>query len=110
MQSLKFMALEYGFAFIVAPLAYALIQWAKQYSAWVEGQSAWKKRAFVVVTATVMTILGGAIGIDFGITEANFANVMGNLDVEAIKAALAAAGAMGIHALKAAAKKGKKGA
>lgn len=109
MQSLKFMAIEYGFAFIVAPLAFALIQWAKQYSAWVDGQSAWKKRSFVVVTATVLTILGGAIGVDFGVTEANFASVMGNLDVEAVKAALAAAGAMGIHALRQAAKNGKSG-
>lgn len=107
MDWLKLKVLEYGFALIVAPLAYALIQWAKTYSGWVDSLSPWKKRSFVVVTATVLTILGGTIGVDFGVTEANFASAMAALDVEAVKAALAAAGAMGLHAIRKASKQGK---
>jgi hypothetical protein len=99
MDWLKIKALEYGFALIVAPAAFYLIQNLKKYVAWVDQLSAWKKRSFVVVTVTVLTILGQVTGVDFGVTEASFSNVA-ELDVEAVKVVLASGFAMAIHAIK----------
>lgn len=99
MEFLKYKALEYGFALIVAPAAYMLVQHLKKYVEWVNALSPWKKRAFVVVTVTVLTILGQAIGVDFGVTESTF-ELAANIDQESIKIALGSAFAMAIHALK----------
>lgn len=99
MDWLKIKALEYGFALIVAPAAFYLIQNLKKYVAWVDQLTPWKKRAFVVVTVTVLTILGQATGVDFGVTEATFSQVA-ELDVEAVKVVLGSGFAMAIHAIR----------
>lgn len=107
MDWLKLKALEYGFSLVVAPAAFYLIQNLKKYVAWVDQLTPWKKRAFVVVTVTVLTILGQATGVDFGVSEATF-DTVANLDADAVKVVLGSAFAMAIHAIKQAAAARKK--
>lgn len=92
---------EYGFSFIVAPLAVVVVQFLKRYSYWLDSLTAWPKRAFVVATVTVFVIVGQVTGVDFGVV-ANQGNVdfLTELDTNAIKVALGAGLAYVIHALK----------
>jgi small neutral amino acid transporter SnatA (MarC family) len=101
MDALKIKLMEYGMAFIIAPLAVLFMQYLKKYSAWVEKQAAWTKRAFVTVTVMVFVVLGQVTGVDFGITtETDSLDFLANIDLTAIKTILGAATALLIHALK----------
>jgi hypothetical protein len=105
MDFLKFKAVEYGMAFIIAPLAVIVMQALKRYSAWVDAQGPWIKRAFVTVTVFVFVLLAQVTGIDFGVTPgAESLEFLTDLDKNAIKTALGAATAFLIHALKKAGK------
>jgi len=93
----KIKAIEYGFALVVGPLAVVTVQGLKAYVAWVEQLSVWKKRAFVVVTVTVFTLLGQVTGVDFGLRGDDI-TALASTDVEAIKVVLGSAFAMILHA------------
>jgi len=95
----KVKAIEYVWALIVGPLAAVIVQGLKAYVIWVESLSAWRKRAFVVVTVTVLTLLGGVTGVDFGL-KGDDLSVLANIDAEAIKIVLGSVFAMGLHAVK----------
>ena len=99
MEFLKLKALEYGMALVIGPLAAVIVQGAKRYIGWIDQLPAWQKRAFVLVTATALTALGAVTGVEFAVTGEDV-SVLANLDAEAVKAALAAAVAFLLHALK----------
>lgn len=99
MDTLKLKLVEYGFALIVGPLAALTVQGLKSYLVWVDGLSVWQKRAFVMVTVTVFTLLGQVAGMDFGIKDGDLSALMA-LDVETVKVLLASLFAMGLHAVK----------
>ena len=103
MDWMKLKLVEYGFALIVGPLAALTVQGLKGYLVWVDGLSAWQKRAFVAVTVTVFTILGQVTGVDFGLTGQSL-DPLQDLDVETVKVVLGSALAFGLHALKKAVK------
>lgn len=99
MDFLKLKALEYGMALVIGPLAAVIVQGAKRYIGWVDQLPAWQKRAFVLVTATALTALGAVTGVEFAVTGEDI-SLLNNLDAEAVKAALAAAVAFLLHAVK----------
>lgn len=99
MDFFKLKALEYGMALVIGPLAAVIVQGAKRYIAWVDQLPAWQKRAFVLVTATALTALGAVTGVEFAVTGEDI-SLLNNLDAEAVKAALAAAVAFALHAVK----------
>lgn len=99
MDWLKLKAIEYGFALIVGPLAALTVQGLKAYLLWVDGLTAWQKRAFVLVTVTVFTLLGQVTGVDFGVADGDLSKLQA-VDVEAVKVAIGGLFAMGLHAVK----------
>lgn len=110
MDFIKIKLLEYGMAFIIAPLAVLFMQYLKKYSAWVEKQAAWTKRAFVTVTVMVFVVLGQVTGVDFGVTtDTESLDFLANVDLTAVKTILGAAVAFLIHALKKAGQEHKAG-
>jgi len=104
MDFMKLKVIEYGIAWIVGPLAALTMQGLKHYVAWVDGLDVWKKRAFVVVTATVFTLLGQVMGVEFAI-NGNDISALAAVDQETVKVALASLLAMGLHWAKKALKK-----
>ncbi len=101
MEALKLKLVEYGFSFIVAPLAALAVQLFKRYSFWLDTLGAWQKRAFVVVTVTVFLALGQATGVDFGVVAGQSdVGFLTELDTNSIKVAIAAGFAFLLHALK----------
>jgi hypothetical protein len=101
---LKMKAVEMGLAWIVGPLAMLTMQGLKMAVAGIEALPAWQKRAVVVFVASVLTVLGQALGVDFGVTSESL-NGLAAIELETVKVALASALALGLHALKKAAKK-----
>lgn len=99
MEWAKLKLVEYGFALIVGPLAALTVQALKSYLLWVDGLAVWQKRAFVLVTVTVFTLLGAVTGVDFGVKEGDLSQVA-LVDVETVKVAIGALFAMGLHAVK----------
>jgi hypothetical protein len=104
MDFLKLKVVEYGMAFVIAPLAVIVMQALKRYSVWVDTQKPWVKRAVVIVTVFAFTALGHWAGVDFGITGDDL-GFLATIDQTAIETVLGAAVAFGIHAAKKAAKK-----
>lgn len=106
MDTLKLKALEIGLGWIIGPLALLAMQLLKKYVAWVESRDAWTKRALVVATSAVLTALGAALGVDFGVSEGSISG-LAMLEKETIVAVLGALVAMSLHALKSVVKKRK---
>jgi len=104
MDFLKLKLVEYGMAFVIAPLAVVAVQALKRYSVWVEAQKPWVKRGVVIVTVFAFTAIGHWAGVDFGITGDDLGS-LATIDQTAIETVLGAAVAFGIHAAKKAAKK-----
>ena len=104
MDWMKLKLVEYGMAFVIAPLAVVVVQALKRYSVWVEAQKPWVKRAVVIVTVFAFTAIGHWAGVDFGIVGDDL-GFLGTIDQTAIETVLGAAVAFGIHAAKKAAKK-----
>lgn len=104
MDFIKLKLVEYGMAFVIAPLAVIVVQALKRYSGWVESLPAWQKRVFVAATVLGFTALGHALGVDFGVKGEDL-GFLANLDQTTIETLLGSAVAFGIHALKKAAKK-----
>lgn len=101
MDFIKIKLVEYGMAFVIAPLAVLFMQYLKKYSAWVDKQGPWIKRAFVTVTVMVFVLLGQVTGIDFGVTtDTTSLDFLADVDTTAMKTILGAAAAFFIHALK----------
>lgn len=105
MDFIKIKLVEYGMAFIVAPLAVILVQLLKRYSVWVDQQGPWMKRSFVAVTVFVFSVLAQVTGIDFGVTAEESIGFLANIDATTIETLLGTATAFLLHALKKAAKK-----
>jgi hypothetical protein len=103
-EMLKLKALEIGLGWIIGPLALLTMQLLKRYVAWVESRDAWTKRALVVATSAVLTALGAALGIDFGVSDGSISG-LGMLEKETVVAGLGAVVAMGLHAVRGAVKK-----
>jgi len=103
-EMLKLKALEIGLGWIIGPLALLTMQLLKRYVAWVESRDAWTKRALVVATSAVLTTLGAALGVDFGVADGTLSG-LAVLEKEAIVAGLGAVVAMGLHAVRGAVKK-----
>ena len=106
MDSLKLKALEIGLGWIVGPLALLAMQLLKRYVAWVESRDAWTKRALVVATSAVLTALGAALGVDFGVSDGSISG-LAMLEKETVVAGLGALVAMSLHALRSVVKKRK---
>ena len=104
MDTLKVKMLEIGLGWIIGPLALVVMQLLKRYVAWVESRDAWTKRALVDATSAVLTALGAALGVDFGVSDGSISG-LGMLEKETIVAGLGALVAMGLHAVRGAAKK-----
>jgi glucan phosphoethanolaminetransferase (alkaline phosphatase superfamily) len=105
MDFLKLKLVEYGMAFVIAPLAVLVVQWLKKYSVWVEKQGPWMKRSFVAVTVFVFAVLAQVTGVDFGVTTEESLTFLANIDHTTIETLLGTATAFLLHALKKAAKK-----
>lgn len=106
MESLKLKALEIGLGWIIGPLALLAMQLLKRYVAWVESRDAWTKRALVVATSAVLTALGAALGVDFGVSDGSISG-LAVLEKETVVAGLGALVAMSLHALRGVVKKRK---
>jgi hypothetical protein len=104
MDFIKLKLVEYGMAFVVAPLAVIIVQYLKKYSAWVESRAAWEKRVLVAATVLVFTALGHALGVNFGVNGDNL-DFLANVNQATIETVLGSATAFLIHALKKASKK-----
>lgn len=104
MDTIKLKLVEYGFAFVAGPLAALTVQALKSYLVWVDRLSPWQKRAFVMVTVTVFTLLGQVTGVDFGIKDADLSG-LAEVDTETIKVVIGSLFAMALHAAKKALKK-----
>jgi hypothetical protein len=102
--TLKVKMLEIGLGWVIGPLALLTMQLLKRYVAWVESRDAWTKRALVVATSAVLTTLGAALGVDFGVSDGSISG-LGMLEKETIVAGLGAVVAMGMHAVRGALKK-----
>lgn len=100
----KMQAIELGMSFVIGPLAAVTMQLLKQLVGVVEAMPAWQKRAVVVFLATVFTVLGQLLGVDFGVTPESISGLAA-LSEETLKVAIASAVAFGLHWLK---KKGGK--
>lgn len=100
----KMQAIELGMSFVIGPLAAVTMQLLKQLVGVVESMPAWQKRAVVVFLATVFTVLGQLLGVDFGVTPESISGLAA-LSEETVKVAIASAVAFGLHWLK---KKGGK--
>jgi hypothetical protein len=98
MEFLKLKLVEYGMAFVIAPLAVVVMQMLKRYSAWVDAQNAWVKRAFVLVTVFAFTVLAHRTGLNFGVIGEDL-SFLGTLDQATIETVLGAAAAYLLHAL-----------
>ena len=99
MDFLKLKLVEYGMAFVIAPLAVIVVQALKRYSSWVDSRAAWQKRLLVAATVLGFTVAGHALGVDFGI-KGDDLGFLANLDQTTIETMLGSAVAFGIHALK----------
>lgn len=100
----KMQAIELGMSFVIGPLAAVTMQLLKQLVGVVEAMPTWQKRAVVVFLATVFTVLGQLLGVDFGVTSESISGLAA-LSEETVKVAIASAVAFGLHWLK---KKGGK--
>lgn len=106
MDFLKLKLVEYGFAFVVGPLAALIFQLLKRYSYWVDSLKEWPKRAFVTVTVAVFVALGSVTGVDFGATaDTETLDFLANIDTTALKTALGAAVAFLLHWIRKSVKK-----
>lgn len=99
MDFLKLKLIEYGMAFVIAPLAVALMQAAKRYSFWVDSRSPWVKRALVAATVLAFTLLAHFTGVDFGV-KGDDLGFLANLDQTTIETLLGSLVAFAIHAVK----------
>ena len=104
MDTLKVKMLEIGLGWVIGPLALLTMQLLKRYVSWVESRDAWTKRALVVATSAVLTALGAALGIDFGVADGTLSG-LAVLEKETIVAGLGALVAMGMHAVRGAIRK-----
>ena len=105
MDFLKLKLVEYGMAFVIAPLAVLIVQYLKKYSLWVDTRSAWQKRVIVAVTVLGFTALAHVTGVDFGV-KGDDLGFLANLDQTTIETLLGSLVAFAIHAVqKAQAKK-----
>lgn len=104
MDTFKLKALEIGLGWIIGPLAMLAMQLLKRYVVWVESRDAWTKRALVVATSAVLTALGAALGVDFGVADGTL-NGLAVLEKETVVAGLGALVAMSLHALRGVMKK-----
>ena len=95
----KMQAIELGLSFVIGPLAAVTMQLLKQVVAAVELMPAWQKRAVVVAIASVFTLLGQALGVDFGVTTESV-TWLAELSEDTIKVAIASAVAFALHWLK----------
>ena len=95
----KMQAIELGLSFVVGPLAAVTMQLLKQLVGVVEAMPAWQKRAVVVALASVFTLLGQALGVDFGVTTESV-TWLADLSEDTIKVAIASAVAFGLHWVK----------
>lgn len=100
----KMQAIELGMSFVIGPLAAVTMQMLKQTVTVVEALPAWQKRGVVVFLATVFTVLGQVLGVDFGVTPESVSG-LATLSEDTVKVALASVLAFGLHWLK---KKGGK--
>ena len=101
MDFFKLKLVEYGFSFIVAPLAVLAVQLLKRYSYWLESLKAWPKRAFVAVTVAIFVIISQVTGVDFGVVaDQDNVDFLANLDTNSIKVALGSGLAYALYALK----------
>lgn len=96
MDFVKLKALEYGLAWLVGPLAMLAMQGLKRGVAAVELLPAWQKRTVVVFLATVFTVLGQVLGVDFGVTPDSLEGLTA-ITHETAKIAVAAAIAFALH-------------
>jgi hypothetical protein len=103
---MKMKALEMGLAWVIGPLAMLTMQGLKSATVAIDALPAWKKRAVVVGVATMFTLLGQVLGVDFGVTTDSLEGLKA-IELETLKVALASAIAMALHAMKKAAKKGR---
>lgn len=104
MDALKIKALEIGLGWLVGPLVLIVVQLLKRYVAWVESRDAWTKRALVVATSAAVTACGAALGVDLGVNSTDMAGLAA-IPAETLTAAVGAAVAMALHAVKSATKK-----
>lgn len=95
----KMQAIELGLSLVVGPLAAVTMQLLKQVVGVVEALPAWQKRAVVVFLATAFTVLGQALGVDFGVTPESL-DGLAALSEDTIKVAIASAVAFGLHWVK----------
>ena len=95
----KMQAIELAMSFVIGPLAAVTMQLLKQVVAAVELMPAWQKRAVVVAIASVFTLLGQALGVDFGVTTESV-TWLAELSEDTIKVAIASAVAFALHWLK----------
>lgn len=95
----KMQAIELGLSLVVGPLAAVTMQLLKQVVGVVEALPAWQKRAVVVFLAAVFTVLGQALGVDFGVTPESL-DGLAALSEETVKVAIASALAFGLHWVK----------
>lgn len=106
MDTLKLKALEIGLGWIIGPLALLAMQMLKRYVNWVESRDAFTKRALVVATSVVLTTLGTALGVDFGVSDGSITE-LATLEKGTLVSALGAIVAMSLHALRSVVKKRK---
>ena len=85
---------------IVGPLTFLVMQGAKAVSATVDALPATAKRIAVLVVATLLTMLGSWAGVDFHCDPEAAVNCLATLDKDAVKAAVGAVVAFGLHLAK----------
>jgi len=85
---------------IVGPLSYFLMQWLKSVSGKVDALPPLPKRAIVLVLVSVITELAAISGIGSDCDGSSLSACLATLDQDALKAAVGAALAFGIHAVR----------
>jgi hypothetical protein len=90
---------------IVGPLTFVVMQLLKQLSAVVDNLPPMVKRFAVAGIATLMTLLGTAVGVDLSCNPELSATCLEVLDKDAVRALLSAGVAYVLHFAKNAAKK-----
>ena len=86
---------------VIGPLTFLTMQQIKKLSQVVDSLSPTVKRVVVMLIASTLTLLGSALGIDFGCSVDAGTNCLSTLDKDALKAVVSAALAFGLHYLKA---------